>query len=171
MFIRDAFGQQLTPAAIDLQSATWLSPDTYKMTAGARRFEAWEHDVAARIALGVAADYALNIGMPAIESRIRSLAVTLRRLLHDIPNVQVDDLGDELSGIVTFHTDNQDASHIAAALRKAGINTAVVRQQNTQVDHQLRRLPDINRASLHAYNTEAEIRYFCKTLQWIVNAS
>jgi len=169
MYIRNAFESQLTPAAIDLQSATWLSPDTYEMTSGARRFEAWEHDVAARIALGVAVSYALDIGMPAIEDRIRSLAATLRQGLRDIPNVLVDDLGDELSGIVTFHAEQKNAGEIANALREAGINTSVVRQQNTQLDHHYRQLPDINRASLHVYNTEAEIMQFCRTLQQIIN--
>ena len=171
MYIRKAFEPQLTPAAIDLQSATWLSPDSVEMTDGARRFEAWEHDVAARIALGVAANYALDIGMPAIEDRIRSLAATLRQGLQNIPNVQVDDLGEALSGIVTFHAANHTASDIANALREAGINTSVVRQQNTQLDHHYRQLPDINRASLHAYNTEAEITQFCDTLQRIVNGN
>lgn len=170
MYVRNAFIGHLTPATIDLHSATWLSPEQYELASGARRFESWEHDVAARIALGVAADYALTLGMPAIEARIRALAANLRERLARIPDVIVDDLGEDLSGIVTFHLRNREAGEIANALRQAGINTSVVRQQNTQLDHHHRQLPDINRASLHAYNTDEEIIRFCEAMQDIIKA-
>jgi selenocysteine lyase/cysteine desulfurase len=170
LYIKEALAEQLTPAAIDLHSATWLSPDQYELAKGARRFESWEHDVAARIALGVAADYALAIGMPVIEGRIRALAAKLRDQLSQVSGVIIDDQGKDLSGIVTFHIKGRDAGDVASALRQAGINTSVVRRQNTQLDHHHRQLPDINRASLHAYNTDEEIARFCEVMQIIINA-
>ena len=107
--------------------------------------------------------------MPAIESRICTLAASLRQQLGKIEGISVDDKGENLSGIVTFHAETQPATEIAALLRESGINTSVVRQQNTQLDHYYRRLPDINRASLHAYNTEDEITRFCAVLQQIMS--
>ncbi len=169
LYAQEALANRMIPAAIDLQSATWLSPERYEIAPGARRFEAWEHDVAGRIALGVAVNYALSVGMPAIESRICTLAASLRQQLGKIEGISVDDKGENLSGIVTFHAETQPATEIAALLRESGINTSVVRQQNTQLDHYYRRLPDINRASLHAYNTEDEITRFCAVLQQIMS--
>ncbi len=168
LYVRETLANRLVPAAIDLQSATWLSPQRYEVAPGARRFETWEHDVAGRIALGVAVNYALSLGMPAIESRIRCLAASLREQLSQINGIKIDDQGENLSGIVTFHAENRLATKVATLLKDAGINTSVVKQQNTQLDHHHRQLPDINRASLHAYNTEDEITRFCAALQRII---
>ena len=55
------------------------------MREDARRFEMWEHDAAARIALGVAVDHALGWGIDAIAERNAALAAGLRARLADDP--------------------------------------------------------------------------------------
>ena len=64
---------RLDPPFLDTFGADWVEPGRYEMRAGARRFENFESHVAGRIGLGVAVDYALDIGMPEIEARVTAL--------------------------------------------------------------------------------------------------
>lgn len=164
MYVRQSMQDYLEPPSVDLHSASWTRKDSYTLRDDARRFENWEHYVAGKIALGVAVDYACDLGMTAIETRVRGLAATLRTRLRQLPGVSVHEDGDNLSGIVTFSADGQDAVAVQKRLRQHHINTSVARLQTNLLDFAKRQLPDVNRASVHYYNTEAEIDTFCQVL-------
>jgi len=93
LYVRGDFLGRLDPPFLDLHAARWVSPDRYELRPDARRFENWECNVAAKIGLGVAIDYALGWGIDAIAARVRALADTLRRRLAAIPGVTLRDLG------------------------------------------------------------------------------
>jgi selenocysteine lyase/cysteine desulfurase len=76
----------------------------------------------------------------------------------------VHERGARLSGIVTFSSALHPAQAIQAHLRDHHINTSIVRRQNTLLDFPERKLGDINRASVHYYNTDTEIDAFCTAL-------
>ena len=164
MFVRHSILDYLQPQSIDLQAADWLSRDHYALRDDARRFEVWEHFGAGKIGLAVAADYALQTGLKEIESTVSRLAATLREALSTIPGISVHERGTQLSGIVTFSSALHPAQAIQAHLRHHHINTSVVRRQNTLLDFPERKLGDINRASVHYYNTDTEIDAFCAAL-------
>ena len=67
------------------------------------------------------------------------------------------DLGRERCGIVTFSLDGADLVAVHAALRDAGINVSIVPPASALIDTRKRTLPPMIRASVHYYNTEAEI--------------
>lgn len=164
MYVRQSTQDYLEPPSVDLHSATWIRKDSYTFRDDARRFENWEHYVAGKIALGVAADYACDLGMPVIEDRVCMLAALLRDRLRQVPGVSVHEDGEYLSGIVTFSCSDLDASRTQAYLRQHQINTSVARRQSNMLDFAKRKLSDINRASVHYYNTEQEIDTFCHVL-------
>src|SRR4029453_6651512 len=72
---RRGFLHGMEPPFLDLHAATWVARDRYELRSDARRFENWETYYAGKIALGVAVDYALAWGLPAIRERVYGLAL------------------------------------------------------------------------------------------------
>src|SRR4051794_39250396 len=155
---------QLEPPFIDLHAADWVTEDGYALRDDARRFESWESNVAARLGLGTAVEYALAWGLPAIEARVGALAERLRTVLGEVPGVTVHDQGRRRSAIVTFSVAGWDASEVRDRLRREGINTSVVAARSARLDLGRRGLGDLVRASVHYYNTEDELARLVEVL-------
>jgi selenocysteine lyase/cysteine desulfurase len=60
LYVRRSILDQLEPPLLDLHAAEWVTPDRYVMRDDARRFENWETNVAGKLGLGAALDYALE---------------------------------------------------------------------------------------------------------------
>ncbi len=157
LYVRTGALDRIEPPFVDLHAAAWEATDRFALAPGAQRFEGWESFVAGRLGLAAAVDYALAIGLPAIEARIGALAARLRAELAALPGVAVHDLGARKSGIVTFTKRGEDAPALSARLRAAGINTSVSTLAWSRLDFGPRGLTAAVRASVHAYNTEAEV--------------
>jgi selenocysteine lyase/cysteine desulfurase len=157
LYVRRNWLDRIEPALLDMHGATLVAPDRYEMRPDARRFECWESNVAARIGLGVAVDYALGLGIAAIRDRAFGLAEGLRRELSAILGVTVRDLGAERCAIVTFTIDGKAPAQIKAALREQEINVSVSSAPSTRFDMDARGLTDLVRASPHYYNSEEEV--------------
>ncbi|MBT5194469.1 MAG: aminotransferase class V-fold PLP-dependent enzyme [Rhodospirillaceae bacterium] len=169
LYVRSNMLERLNPPFLDLHSASWSAPDRYEMAPNARRFENWENYVAGKIGLGVAVDYALDIGLDAIAQRVQDLANDLRLRMAALPGVAVHDLGVEKSGIISFTLLDRDPEGVATALAAAGINTSTSSNRATLIDMEQRGIPIMNRLGLHYYNTEAELDQFMDTLVRIAN--
>lgn len=167
LYVRRSILERLEPPFLDLRSATWVGPDRYVMRADARRFENWESNIAAQLGLGVAADYALEIGLDAIAARVTALAADLRARLSAIDGVTVADAGKRRCGIVTFAVAGVPAEEVARRLRERRINTSVTTPASTLIDATARKLPDLVRASVHYYNSEDEIAACAAAVQEI----
>lgn len=165
LYVRRDVLENLQPAWIDMQAARFVDAKHYALREDARRFENWECFVAGKIGLAVAVDYANALGMPWIEARIRELAKRLRDRLRDLPGITVHEQGVDLCGIVTFSSDRETADGLHQRLLAHGINSSVVRVRNNPLDIGARGLGDLNRASVHYYNTDAEIDQFCEALR------
>jgi selenocysteine lyase/cysteine desulfurase len=155
---------RLEPPFLDLHAATWTSADSYEVRGDARRFENWEGYVAGKIGLGVAAGYALDLGLDAIEERVTGLADALRGRLAALPGVTVHDRGARRCGIVTFTVDGHDSRDVAARLSAAKINVSVSAATSARWDFEARGLPSLVRSSVHYYNTEDELDRLCEAL-------
>ena len=164
LYVRRERLPELTPAMLDLYAAKWVAHDRYEVREDARRFESWECNVAAKIGLGAAVDYALGWGLEAIRDRVYELAADLRLRLAELPRVHVRDTGVEQCGIVSFTVDGTTADAVKTALAGRAINVSVSRAPSTRWDMDHRGLSELLRASLHYYNTVEEIETFCRAL-------
>jgi len=60
LYARRELAESIEPMLLDLRAAEWTAIDDYEIVPGARRFETWEGNIAAKIALGVAVDLRLR---------------------------------------------------------------------------------------------------------------
>ena len=157
LYVRDELIEALDPPSLDLHSATWVAPDRFEMRRDAKRFEVWESSPALRLGLGAACDYATNVGLGSIWERVASLAAILRAGLAGIPRVAVHDKGRVKGGIVSFTVDGHTATGVQEALAQQGINVSVTKKASTLIDMSQRGLPKMVRASVHYFNTEADL--------------
>jgi len=157
LYVRRAMIERLEPPFLDLHAAEWVAPDRYEIRKDARRFENWESYVAGRLGLGAAADYALKVGMPAIEADLSAKAAALRDMLSAIRGVTVHDLGRKKGGIVSFTKDGLGADAIKSALAARKINVSVSGASSTLYDMSARGLRELIRASVHYVNSTAEL--------------
>ncbi|MEJ2728734.1 MAG: aminotransferase class V-fold PLP-dependent enzyme [Deltaproteobacteria bacterium] len=165
LFIRRSLIEQLEPPFIDLHAANWIDKDRFEIRNDARRFENWESYIAGRIGLATAVDYALGIGLDAIQKRVQYLAALLRTRLSELAGVVIHDLGQHQCGIVTFTKENESASTIKQRLASRKINISVTQARYARLDLDARGIDELARASVHYFNTEAEIDRFCTKLR------
>jgi cysteine desulfurase/selenocysteine lyase len=157
LYVRRDWIERLEPPFLDLHAAEWVAPDRYEIRKDARRFENWESYVAGHLGLGAAADYALKVGMKAIEADLTAKAAQLRAGLARLPGVEVHDIGRKKGGIVTFTKAGRSAEEIKAALGQRRINVSVSGASSTLFDMSARGLRELVRASVHYVNNTVEL--------------
>ena len=149
---------------------------------GAARFELWESNIAAKLGLGAAIDYAMNeVGMATIEEKCCRLGAELRTRLRsmdriDVYHDNVDEEGEKLTGrcgIVTFGVEGLDSALIKKRLMDgssggAYFEVSVVPATSTPVDSAKMMTKDLVRASLSYENTMDEIILFFERLGIII---
>jgi selenocysteine lyase/cysteine desulfurase len=168
LYVRHEVMKRLDPPFLELQSADWVAPDRYVMRPDAHRFETWEANIAARLGLGAAVDYALQWGLDAIQARVAKLAESLRIRLSELSGVTIHDSGPVRSGIVTFSVSEFASEEVRDRLRNRRIHLSVVslpphaRAEETQANSS--RL----RASVHYYNSKEEVETFCRAISEII---
>jgi cysteine desulfurase/selenocysteine lyase len=165
LYVRRAMLQQMEPPLLDLRAATWVSAGKFEVRDDARKFETWEAAAAPRLGLGVAIEYALALGLEWIERRVQTLAALLRERLAEVKGVRVRDLGRLRCGIVTFTYEPHPAGEVMQWLQANGIAVRVIERSSTRIDMERRGLDELVRASVHYYNTEAELERLCDVLR------
>jgi cysteine desulfurase / selenocysteine lyase len=165
LYVRSAILAQMEPPLLDQHAATWVSRGKFEVRSDARKFESWESAAATRLGLGVAIEYALALGLDRIERRVQGLAALLRERLADVEGVMLHDLGRIRSGIVTFTCVGHPAGEVMKWLQANGIAVRITERSSTRIDMEQRNLHELVRASVHYYNTEAEVARFCQVLR------
>jgi len=162
LFVRRSLLEKLEPPMIDHFAAPWVAPDAYRLRPDGRRFETWENNCAARLGLGAAVQYALDIGLEPIQERSFYLADLIRDNLRALPGVTMFDLGQRPGAIVSMAIDGVDGALVREKLAQKKINVCLSPPSSTLLDSERRRLPPLVRLSPHYYNSEEEIERACE---------
>jgi len=165
LYVRRGLLEQLEPPFLDMHAAEWQRDGGYAIRGDARRFENWESYVAGKIGLGVAADYALALGVESTWPRVSSLAAELRARLAVLPKVTVLDRGETLGGIVTFAVAGTRVEDVQAALAARDVNVSTTTSSSARLDLDARGVDELVRASVHYYNTTEELDRLAECLE------
>ncbi len=160
LYVRPELAATMEPARLDLHSAQWTGPREYRLAPDATRFEFWEHDVAARLGLGAAVRYLLELGPGQVYDAVAANAGYLRKTLPQIGGVTVRDLGTQHSGIVSFTVDGLHPHEVRDRLAEQDITVTVSHRGSTLLDMSARGLDAVLRASPHCFVTTAELDRF-----------
>ncbi|WP_416563599.1 aminotransferase class V-fold PLP-dependent enzyme [Nocardia testacea] len=160
LYLRPELAATMEPGRLDLHSARWTAPREYRMAPDASRFEFWEHDVAARLGLGAAVRYLLELGPEEVYSAIAERAEYLRGALGELAGVTVRDLGVEHSGIVSFTVDGTASVEVRDRLLGKDITVTVSHRGSTLLDMSARGLDSVVRASPHCFVSRDELDRF-----------
>jgi cysteine desulfurase/selenocysteine lyase len=163
-FVASRLIERVNPPGIDGHSAFWRDDDSYELRPDAGRLESFEVNMATKVGLGVAIDYALAWGIETIAERIGVLAAELRERLSGA-GYEVLDGGHAQSGIVTFRSTTESPEVTYARLSARGINTNVALTQSARLDMDRRGIPAAVRASVHYFNTSDEINALLDALE------
>lgn len=170
LYVSDrALGMGLEPLFLDLHSARWTETDQYEARPDGRRFELWERPYALVLGSRAAADYAVDIGLSAIEQRVKTLAARLREKLQSINGLQVLDRGPELGAIVSMTAEGWKPRDFKAAFDRRRINTSLNSRAYARFDFETKGVEWSLRASPHYYNTEEEVDTFVEATREILS--
>jgi selenocysteine lyase/cysteine desulfurase len=157
LYVRRGLIEELEPPLLDMRAADWQPDGTYTIRSDARRFENWETYYAGKIGLGVAVDYALEIGIEAIRARIVELAEQLRAGLRELDGVTLLDRGEVLAATVTFTVDGVAPDEVQRRLEKRGVNVSTMDAFSAHLDYGPRGITESVRSSVHYYNDDSDL--------------
>jgi cysteine desulfurase / selenocysteine lyase len=172
LWVRRELIEELEPPLLDMHAADWLPDGSYRIRADARRFENWETYYAGKVGLGVAVDYALELGIDAIWSRIRELAARLRSALAELDGVTLRDRGEVLGATVTFDVAGAEPVAVRDRLAERGVNVSVMEAASAQLDFGARGIASAVRSSVHYYNDDGDLERLVdgvKEIAWARN--
>jgi selenocysteine lyase/cysteine desulfurase len=145
------------PLLVDMRGADWVGADEFRLCDGARRFENWEFAYALLLGTGMAAGYALHVGVAEAGAYAAGLARYLRDRLAEMPGARVLDRGSDLAAIVTVAFDGADPESIMRRLREQAIATSVTSRASAVIDMDRKGADAALRISPHYYNTRRDV--------------
>ncbi|WP_255190916.1 aminotransferase class V-fold PLP-dependent enzyme [Natronobeatus ordinarius] len=140
LYVREGVERDLVPSAIGYRSVEDPNAPDYEYAAGARRFEVGTASPAPYAGLEAAIDVIESVGLETIERRIETLT---DRLKAGVPEERLLSPRDFESGLVTIDVDEPETT--VGRLSDAGITVRSLPY------------PDAIRASVHAFNTAADV--------------
>jgi cysteine desulfurase/selenocysteine lyase len=170
LYVRRERLGEIAPPFLDARGVDWTVADDYRVHDTARRFETWDTFVAGRIGLGVAARYALTIGLERIATRVAVLAEELRALLAEIDGVTIRDTGQVRCAIVTFTVDGVAPQAVAAAARAQRINVNTIGAGDARLSFDPRGIAEVVRSSVHYFTTRDELERFAGVVRTVARA-
>jgi len=140
LYVREGCGEDLHPAQVCYGSVDDPDAEVYTLKSSAQKFERGTASPAPHVGMAAAVDLFESVSMSTVESRIEALT---DRLKAGLPDERLLSPATFESGLVTIDVDDPEA--VVETLVADGIRIRSLPE------------PDAVRASVHAFNTEAEV--------------
>ena len=132
--------------------------------------EAGTPNIEGVLGLAAACEYLEDKGLHAIEAHCSALCASLYDELDSIERISmITPRQSQFPGLISFHVDGHEAHGIARILSnrfsimtRSGFHCA-------QPFHEAKNVPETVRASVHLYNTQAEIAALVEALETIIS--
>ena len=164
LYVRKSIIEQLNPVFLEMLYADWQSNTDFKLHKSMKMFETWEKPYALMAGFTAAIRYANDLGMENIWQRTQEIANYLRQQLQTVKGVKIQDIGENLCGIVTFTMEKTTPELLQKQLQQFNINTSVSGRFSSVIDMDKRGLSNVLRASVHYYNTKEEVDKLIKVI-------
>jgi cysteine desulfurase / selenocysteine lyase len=156
LYVDSTLADSLTPPGIDLTSTTTVDGAGFSLAPGARRFDLFEHGVAARLGLGLAARELVERGVDQVSAGVAQRTASLVDLVAADPSRHLV-AGAPLRGIVSFTHARLDPQQVRAQLAAAGVNAWTNVANGSPLDGERRGLGPSVRLSPHHVTTDHDL--------------
>ncbi|EIZ79285.1 aminotransferase class V [Novosphingobium sp. Rr 2-17] len=158
-WLRGPRGTSLLYASREFLSArpAFMADQLGRLRKDARSHEQGEASYAGRLALGVAIQGALTLGLDAIAAQLSEVSGQLREGLRALSCVNVVESGEDLSAIVAFSIEGLSPEYVLAELARQGIRIGTLSATYAPLDMAARGLDVVLRAAPQVYTSERDI--------------
>ena len=158
LYVRQGLIEQLEPPFLDLHAAEWDDGDTFSIRADARRFENWETSYATKLGLGGRGRLRARLGAGGDRgARAGPGGVAAGAAGGDPGRRGARPRGREVRDRHVHRRGRAGGRGRAAPRAPRGVNVSVTPVTYSRLDLGARGLDAVVRASVHYYNTEAEL--------------
>lgn len=155
LYVRQAIADQLIPLTPSFGTEFDEDANRFELAAGLRRFDQYESAIAQRLGLGLAARYAMQVGLDRIADAVGARSREVSELLSGFDDVHLAGSPDS-SGIVSFVHARLEPTDIRARLASDGVNVWVNTALGTPRHDRADPLPSV-RVSPHYVTTDDEV--------------
>ncbi len=170
LYVRAALAEQLRPLVLPFGSVDLADPHHPTLPPAARRFDQFEYAVAARLGLGAAATYALDIGVDRIERIMAERSQAVIDLLRAIPGIRLTGTPQDRA-IISFVVDGIDPAAIHAALTVHDVNVWVNPPGGAPLDAVARPVLPSVRVSPHYTTSDDDLDRLDRALRATLDAA
>ena len=163
LYVRQALADRLVPLTPSFGTEVDEGTGHFVLASGLRRFDQYESGFAARLGLGVAARYAMQIGLDVISEQVEQRSREVSDLLTGFDGIRLVG-GRDSRGIVSFVHTSRDLFDIRARLAADGVNVWVNTPVGTPREDRENTLPSV-RVSPHYVTTDDELARLRGTLR------
>jgi selenocysteine lyase/cysteine desulfurase len=154
LYVRQTLAERLVPLTPSF-GTEFDGAGRFVLASGLRRFDQYESGFAARLGLGVAARYAMQVGLDVIVDQVAQRSREVSDLLTEFHGTRLVG-GRDSRGIVSFVHTSLDPNDIRARLAADGVNVWVNTPPGTPRDDRANTLPSV-RVSPHYVTTDDDV--------------
>ena len=170
LYSKEVHMEHLRPLVVGSRAGNVIDENSFEFVAGPHKFEAGVLNTGGVLGLAAAVEYIEDIGLSAIQSRLKTLSKLLVSELQMIPELDLYGAKelDVQAGIVAWNLLEMDPNQVARELDQMANIIVASGGQGSRLAMRHLGVEEIVRSSVHFYNSEEEIHKLIKAIKDLV---